>query len=813
MDDGRETSNPSARARALRALGAFPPEPSTVLTTVRAVQPLAVPPSVPRRASLPAPTSSRRGPFAAAEGTLREGLRVAVRSSDWYALDQHRNRRYLPVGATGTVRLRPASSPGGTYRAASIIFDRYPHPRASTGGYWGIGSEGDRVTDALLEVLVDQGPGPAPWKRPGPWGAPSESSAPPVPSPGPPPSSVGTRLARASKATEAASAALLEAPPRALLFENIGTGGIAVEPDPDAPGRWRVVEHDLAFTRRVPVGGYAWPDALAAVRARGADLTRTEPYLPPSSAERRPEPLPPPPSSRTSIAQFEAAMDAAADALKRGAPHALLVSRLNKTGHTLAIEPDPDAPGSWRLRYYDEHAAPRGTSSGFTRWTDAVDGARRADGDLREAEPLRPEPVLKRREALPPLGPVGQAIDAALREGLKRFRTTHRYRDLSVASARIFVDPPTVLADEARWAGEAAVDGIARAMKYGALTLDVQRRILTLTVLEWSRLVADVAEATRLVDDVPDFLRRRYGDANAALPFASPHASLAKAFPEPARWRFRELLVSAGAFRDAIRTLSPGKRRALEDAVREDLQGGELVTQRFAERAGGRPHVIRVRFSELGLPMRERDVTDRFLVLDRTRPARRDVGQVIELERHGQVRVVALALDDEIACRNLDDSDRLRPDLMPARLAPPTWTTGDKLRGANPVRYLMVVGAYGDPLAQDVDALPAALRARQSYWRSHAVSVDVDEWTWALWLLLGDGRPRTWGAIRTELFGDEIGGAPDRALLDLVEEGLIEHTTEVPILFRRRADVPSPAIPAHIERDVLRDFSRAGGAR
>jgi hypothetical protein len=75
--------------------------------------------------------------------------------------------------------------------------------------------------------------------------------------------------------------------------------------------------------------------------------------------------------------------------------------------------------------------------------------------------------------------------------------------------------------------------------------------------------------------------------------------------------------------------------------------------------------------------------------------------------------------------------------------------------------------------------------------------------TWAIWALLEDGKPRTMNAITVALGSQDARLTPLYALEQLVRERAVEHTTEVPILFRRRAGASSPPVPAHIERDVL----------
>lgn len=67
----------------------------------------------------------------------------------------------------------------------------------------------------------------------------------------------------------------------------------------------------------------------------------------------------------------------------------------------------------------------------------------------------------------------------------------------------------------------------------------------------------------------------------------------------------------------------------------------------------------------------------------------------------------------------------------------------------------------------------------------------VETWRKQLLDLLVDGEPRTFNRICVEVVDGHTADVcfqenPNRALWQLVDEGLVEHTTDAPILFRRK---------------------------
>jgi len=124
-----------------------------------------------------------------------------------------------------------------------------------------------------------------------------------------------------------------------------------------------------------------------------------------------------------------------------------------------------------------------------------------------------------------------------------------------------------------------------------------------------------------------------------------------------------------------------------------------------------------------------------------------------------------------------------------------TWVTGNYADRSGAAKYLHLVRAPGDPERRPrpkggvADRAPHRTLGRTSSARWEPVLLEA----------LADGTPRTFNRLGVELFdltADVIAGTSvDRALWGLVTRGLVEHTMELPILFRRRAGAELPPLP------------------
>ena len=139
-----------------------------------------------------------------------------------------------------------------------------------------------------------------------------------------------------------------------------------------------------------------------------------------------------------------------------------------------------------------------------------------------------------------------------------------------------------------------------------------------------------------------------------------------------------------------------------------------------------------------------------------------------------------------------------------------TWVTGRYADRSGAAKYLHLVRAPGDPERRPRPAGGLAERApHRKLGRTPAA-----QWEPVLLAGLADGVPRTFNRLGVELFdltADVICTTPvDTALWNLVNRGLVEHTMELPIFFRRRegAEISVDEPPRSAEQLSLFPASR-----
>jgi hypothetical protein len=125
-----------------------------------------------------------------------------------------------------------------------------------------------------------------------------------------------------------------------------------------------------------------------------------------------------------------------------------------------------------------------------------------------------------------------------------------------------------------------------------------------------------------------------------------------------------------------------------------------------------------------------------------------------------------------------------------------TWVTGRYADRSGMAKYLHLVRAPGDPERRPRPKGGVAERApHRKLGRTSAA-----KWEPLLLAALEDGEPRTFNRLGVELFdltADVICTTPvDTALWNLVDRGLLEHTMELPILFRRRLGAEPLPLPS-----------------
>lgn len=115
------------------------------------------------------------------------------------------------------------------------------------------------------------------------------------------------------------------------------------------------------------------------------------------------------------------------------------------------------------------------------------------------------------------------------------------------------------------------------------------------------------------------------------------------------------------------------------------------------------------------------------------------------------------------------------------------WVSGEHVDRSGIAKYIHLIMSSEDP-----EQLGRHERGRKSLnWLTDFHPGTYDKWRAAILKLLSDGQPRTFNRIVLELTGRlhagevAFGKAPDDALWDLVKEGEVSHTMEVPILFRK----------------------------
>lgn len=112
------------------------------------------------------------------------------------------------------------------------------------------------------------------------------------------------------------------------------------------------------------------------------------------------------------------------------------------------------------------------------------------------------------------------------------------------------------------------------------------------------------------------------------------------------------------------------------------------------------------------------------------------------------------------------------------------WRTGPLDRTTTPCAHLR--RAKGDPRARARDD-----RAALVAWRRAVNDAGPGPMIVRVGEHMADGAPRSFQRLAVELLGrdgvDAFGTAFDEAVWLLVEEGLLEHTTTLPMVFRRRA--------------------------
>ena len=120
----------------------------------------------------------------------------------------------------------------------------------------------------------------------------------------------------------------------------------------------------------------------------------------------------------------------------------------------------------------------------------------------------------------------------------------------------------------------------------------------------------------------------------------------------------------------------------------------------------------------------------------------------------------------------------------PAPAPPLDFVRGVAVDRSDIAGYLHLIRGEGDP---ERSPRPVGGRIDRAPHRTLA-DVSVEKCCEDIIGLLADGRPRTFNAIGVELLdhtADTLLGSPyDEALWQLVERGAIEHTLDVPILFR-----------------------------
>jgi hypothetical protein len=102
--------------------------------------------------------------------------------------------------------------------------------------------------------------------------------------------------------------------------------------------------------------------------------------------------------------------------------------------------------------------------------------------------------------------------------------------------------------------------------------------------------------------------------------------------------------------------------------------------------------------------------------------------------------------------------------------------------------YAILVRAPGDPERRSREERNEAMgrEAAGTEWKQLA-KVKVDKWAGRFRALLSDGRPRTYNALCVEAADATADVAPDNAeaaLWLLKDRGLVEHTSDVPVLWR-----------------------------
>ena len=129
-------------------------------------------------------------------------------------------------------------------------------------------------------------------------------------------------------------------------------------------------------------------------------------------------------------------------------------------------------------------------------------------------------------------------------------------------------------------------------------------------------------------------------------------------------------------------------------------------------------------------------------------------------------------------------------ELYDAQPAPSTaleWTRALVDR-TGPARYAILVRAPGDPERRSRENRHAALgrAAAGSEWKEMRKAT-AETWAERFAAVLADGRPRTLNALTVELAdatADVAGDNAEAALWLLKERGQVEHTVEVPVLWR-----------------------------
>jgi hypothetical protein len=112
------------------------------------------------------------------------------------------------------------------------------------------------------------------------------------------------------------------------------------------------------------------------------------------------------------------------------------------------------------------------------------------------------------------------------------------------------------------------------------------------------------------------------------------------------------------------------------------------------------------------------------------------------------------------------------------------YVVGVRVDRSGIARYLHLIRDPNDP---DRSPRPVGGRADRAPHRTLA-KLSVDAAGEEMLRLLADGRPRTFNAIGVELLdhtADTLHGSPyEKALWELTARGALEHTLDVPVLFR-----------------------------